>query len=329
MKQTTTIIIALLLCITTASATDITLSGTIIGFEPDTTSTSSATADGNTLEGLAELTAEYSAVQSSNVTVTTEYSSFTSSDTTDLDNVADITDVTNLTLAVTDKGKIKFPPTHSINAMNQDFDANIIIEDSFIFVNTTALDESFNESATLTFENINCSFPYVYYSDTAGTSYDLLAEDNQCLAPRCTNIQCIGTTLTVDVAHFSGYSANGTTNLSIDADDPKFVLEDVTFTAIYMNDPDGFLDGATCNISFADGSYIMDEQANHYNYTKSFATSQTVEYNITCNKIGYNTVFANDTALIVTPDIPEFSIITLGLGLITILAGLFIIRRKK
>jgi len=259
------------------------------------------------------------------------YDNFASDeDTTNFSDVADITNVTNLTLAVTNKGKIRFAEESFVNADGANFDANVVIEDSFIFVNTSALDSTFNNSATLTFENVDCGFPYVYYSDSAGTSYDLLAEDNQCLAPRCTNIQCSGTTLTVDVAHFSGYSANGTTNLSIDADDPKFILEDATFTAIYMNDPDGFLNESTCNIHFPGESPIqMDEQADHYNYTKAFATPQTVDYNVTCSKIGYNTVFADDNASILSPDIPEFSVLTLGLGLIAVLIGLVIIRRRK
>jgi len=261
------------------------------------------------------------------------YDNFASDEDTtnfsDPEIVPDITNVTNLTLA-TNHGKIRFAAESFVNADGANFDANVVIEDSFIFVNTSVLDESFNNSATLTFKDVDCGSPYVYYSDSAGTSYDLLAEDNQCLPPRCTNIQCSDNTLTVDVAHFSGYSANVSTNLSIDADDPKFVLEDVTFTAVYMHNIDGFLDGATCNISFPGESYIMDEQSGvKYNYTKSFATPQTVEYNVTCSKIGYNTVFVDDTVIINNPDIPEFSTITLGLGLIAVLLGLFIIRRKK
>ncbi|MCK5629441.1 MAG: hypothetical protein KAI26_02390, partial [Nanoarchaeota archaeon] len=61
----------------------------------------------------------------------------------------------------------------------------------------------------------------------------------------------------------------------------------------------------------------------------TFASAQTIDYNVTCNKSGENTVFANDTALIQSTEIPEFSVLTLGIGLIAVLVGLFIIRWKK
>ncbi len=257
------------------------------------------------------------------------YSSFTSPETTNFSEETNLTDVTNLTLAIENKGKIQFADDYGINAENQDYDANIVIEDGSISIDTSALDSTFNNSATLTFYNIDCNSPLVYYSDTETTRYNILTEDNQCLAPRCTNIQCTGTTLTVDVLHFTGYAVSGSVNLTIDADDPKFVLEDVTFTAVYMNLTGGFIAGATCYISFPDGSYIMDEQADHYNYTKAFAAAQTVDYNVTCSKTGYNTVFANDTAIINDIPVPEFSLLTLGIGLIAVLAGLIIIRKKR
>ena len=254
------------------------------------------------------------------------YSNFTGSETTDF-STSDVANVTNLTLAVTGKGKINFPPTHSVNAYGEDYNTHVKIENSLIFVNSSALDNTFNNSATLTFEEVNCNAPYVYYSDTASTRVTIIEENNLCFPPRCANIQCTGSTLTIDVTHFSGYAVNGTANLTIDADDPKYPLELVTFTAEYLNST-GFITDATCNISFTDGSHIMDEQADHYNYTRTFASVQIVEYNVTCNKSGESTVFANDTAVIQSIDIPEFSTITLGLGLIAVLAGLIVIRKK-
>ena len=256
------------------------------------------------------------------------YSNFIPSlETTNFSQETNLTDVKNLTLAIPNKGKIKFGQ-YGIDAEGSDLDTYIQIENSVISVNTSALHSTFNNSATLTFDNVNCNAPYVYYSDTKTLRSAILAENNICLPPRCTNIQCADSTLTVNVSHFSGYAVNGTSNLTIDADDPKIILELVTFTAIYMNST-GFISGAICNISFNDGSYIMDEQMTYYNYSRTFATQQIVDYNVTCSAAGENTVFANDTAVINPTDIPEFSTITLGLGLITILAGLFIIRKKR
>ena len=254
------------------------------------------------------------------------YSNFISEETTNFSEV-NVTNVINMSLAITGKGKIKFGQ-YGINAEGADFDKHVKIEDSVISVNTSALDSSLNNSATLTFENINCNFPYVYYSDTEITSYGIMVEDNLCLPPRCTNIQCSTNTLTVDVLHFSGYAVNGTANLTIDADDPKYIDQLVTFTAEYRNDTDP-ITGATCNISFSDGSYIMDGQATYYNYSRSFSTADIFDYNVTCNHTDYSTVFANDTAEIQLVDIPEFSMITLGLGMVAVLAGFILIRKKK
>ena len=188
---------------------------------------------------------------------------------------------------------------------------------------------TFNNSATLTFDGVDCNAPYVYYSETANTRAAILTENKQCLPPLCTNIQCSAGTLTVDVLHFTGYAVNGSANLTIDADDPKFPLELVTFTAEYRN-ATGLIEDATCTISLPDGDHTMNELTSHiYNYSTTFASAQTVDYNVTCNKSGENTVFANDTALIQSTEIPEFSVLTLGIGLIAVLVGLFIIRWKK
>jgi len=256
------------------------------------------------------------------------YSNFTSEETTNFSEETNLTNVTGMTLAIDSKGKITFPSDHNINVENEDYDTNIIIEGGSISVNTSALDSTFNSSAILTFYYVDCGAPYVYYSDTATTRYAILAENNLCLPPRCTDIQCNAGTLTVNVSHFSGYAVNGTANLTIDADDPKLIGELVTFTAEYMN-ATGLIEGATCIISLPDGDHAMNELASHiYNYSTTFATAQTVDYNVTCSATEENTVFANDTAIINAADIPEFSTITLGLGFVAILIGLFLIRRK-
>jgi len=285
--------------------------------------------DYNTLSGTTNPSPGY---QLSNITICITdiiptYTKFTSEETTNFSEDTNLTEVKNLTLAVPNKGKIKFGQ-YGINAESADFDKHVRIENTVISVNTSALHSTFNNSATLTFENINCNFPYVYYSDTEITGYGIMAEDKLCLPPRCTNIQCSAGTLTVDVAHFSGYAVNGTANLTINADDPKYIDQLVTFTAEYMNST-GPITDATCSISFSDDSYIMDAQADYYNYSRTFASAQIVDYNVTCSATGENTVFANDTAVIQSIDIPEFSTITLGLGLIAVLGGLVIIRKKK
>jgi len=208
------------------------------------------------------------------------------------------------------------------------FDTATTFADKFVKVDSVAYSE-LNNSATLTFDNVDCSSPYVFYSETASDRETLFSENNQCLPPQCTNIQCIGTTLTVDVLSFSGYAAEADANLSIDADDPKFVGQEVHFTADYRNVTDNsFISGATCTIYFTDGNYPMAEGA-IYTYNRTFVTEGLKDYNVTCSKTGFSTLTAFDNATIVSAEIPEFSIMTLGLGLIAVLIGLLIIRKKR
>ncbi len=261
-------------------------------------------------------------------------SNFTSEETTNFSAVADITNVTNLTLAVTGKGKIKFPESTEINAEAQDYDTNIVIEDEFISVNTAALDESFNNSATITLEGVTCPVETITYQEGTFTSKDdIIAGGNNCeLDGVCSNIQCTGTTLTFDVAHFTGFAAGSNANLTIEAEaGVKFPLDPIEFIAEYINSTDGTPISGECNITFDDDwdtEYTMDFDTD-YNYTKSFATAGIHEYNVTCSSANFVTLEANDTKLVSSVDIPEFSIMTLGLGLIAVLVGLFVMRKKR
>ncbi|MEA3514561.1 MAG: LamG-like jellyroll fold domain-containing protein [Nanoarchaeota archaeon] len=211
-------------------------------------------------------------------------------------------------------------------------DSAITMDDKLIYMDSAAYSE-LNDSAALTFENVNCASPYIFYSETANTRAAIFAEKNQCLPPRCTDIQCSGSTLTVTVSSFSGYAAEGNANLSIDADDPKLDTELMHFTAEYWNSTAGgnFISGADCQIYFTDGNYPMVEGSNVYTYNRTFIGfgAGLQEYNVTCNHITWTPLTAFDNATTTSALIPEFSTITLGLGLIAVLAGLFIIRRKK
>ena len=268
-----------------------------------------------------------------NVTAPTipTYTNFTSAETTNFSE-ATLSSVTNLTLAIESKGKIKFPVTHSINSENEDYDTNIVIEDKVIFVNSSALDSSFNSSAILTFYNVDCNKPYVFYSETASTFASILSENHRCPDSLCSNILCADSTLTVDVEHFTGFAAGSNANLTTEAQAGIFYpLDPIEFTAAYINSTDGTPISGECNITFDDEGtwYTMDFDSTDYNYTRSFATSGLHEYNVTCSNASFVTLEANDTKVVSPTDIPEFSTVTLGLGLIAVLAGLFIIRKKK
>jgi len=206
-------------------------------------------------------------------------SNFTSDETTNFSAVADITNVTNLTLAKTGKGKIKFPESTEINAEAQDYDTNIVIEDEFISVNTAALDSTFNTSATITLEGVTCPVATITYQEGTFTSKDdIIAGGSNCeLDGVCSNIQCSNSTLTFDVAHFTGFAAGADANLTIQAEIGTFYpLDPIEFTAEYINSTDGTPISGECNISFDDDwdtEYTMDFNTPDYNYTKSFVTS--------------------------------------------------------
>ncbi len=263
------------------------------------------------------------------------FSSFDDSDTTNLSAVENITNVTSMTLAVIGKGKIKFPESIEINAFAQDYDMHIKIEDEFISVDTAALDESFNTSATLTLEGVTCPVATITYQEGTFTSKDdIIAGGSNCeLDGVCSNIQCTGTTLTFDVAHFTGFAAGADANLTTEAEaGVKFPLDNIEFYAWYVNSTDGTPISGECDITFDDdwnSAFTMDYNGSEYNYTKSFATSGMHEYNVTCSSANFVTLEANDTKLVSSVDIPEFSLLTLGLGLIAVLIGLFVIRKKK
>ncbi|MFA5106037.1 MAG: LamG domain-containing protein [Candidatus Micrarchaeia archaeon] len=154
--------------------------------------------------------------------VTLAYNPIVSSyggETTNFAAVADITNVTNLTLEKTGKGKIKFPATYSVNAAGADFDTQVIIGNGFISVNSSALDSSFNSTAALTMNLTgvysSATAPTIYYYEAFASSLATIVNNGQaCSAPRCTGVSWNQGTgiLTFNVSGFSDYGVNGSGN---------------------------------------------------------------------------------------------------------------------
>ncbi len=142
-------------------------------------------------------------------------STFTSGSSTNFSAVADLTNVTNLTLEKVGFGKIEFPSAHSVNAAGQDYDSNIAMGNGFISVNSSGLDPSFNSTAmlamNLTGVYSGASAPAIYYYEPFVSSQSaIIANGSVCLAPRCTGVLWNQSTsmLTFNVSGFSGYAAN-------------------------------------------------------------------------------------------------------------------------
>ncbi len=135
--------------------------------------------------------------------------------TTNFATVPDLSNVTNLTLEKVGKGKIKFPPAYSVNAVGQDYDSQIIMDNGIISVNSSALDQSFNSTAILTVDTTGVyagsSTPMIYYYPGFATNRSAIVQSGTaCSAPRCTGITWNSTSniLTFNVTGFSSYGVN-------------------------------------------------------------------------------------------------------------------------
>jgi len=117
------------------------------------------------------------------------YFNFLSSGT-DFNNAPNLSSVTNATL-VTSNGKIAW--TNPINAINQNFDANVFINANNITVNATGLDPSINSSATLTLSGLAFQNPRLM--------------KNGAPCSDCIRVNYSGGSLVFNVTRFSSYSS--------------------------------------------------------------------------------------------------------------------------
>ncbi|MFA5106284.1 MAG: LamG domain-containing protein [Candidatus Micrarchaeia archaeon] len=137
-------------------------------------------------------------------------------DTTNFAAITDLTNVTNLTLDKPGTGRIKFPATYSVNALGQDYDTNVKMGAGYISVNSSALDQSFNTSASLTmnltgFYSNSLAPDIYYYSGFLANASSIVQAGTLCVSPRCTGISwdSAGKILTFNVTGFSDYGING------------------------------------------------------------------------------------------------------------------------
>ena len=272
-----------------------------------------------------------------------DYDTFSAySETTNFAEEPDLTNVTNMTLA-TGSGRIKFPEDYSVSADTQKYDDNVIIGDCFVSVNTSALDSTFNATAFLTFNNSDghCGDNLIYEVEGFPSSADEIRRGNKkCIL--CSNLQKTNNFVTrFNVAHFSAYAIGSNTRLDIydeyEGSDVA-INTNITFYANYTNYTSGdHIGGADCIIEFDDNpgtTFAMTDNGANYNYTKinGFSGEALHTWNVTCSNAtgGWNTLNATDDVQVGTlAAIPEFSVLTLGLGLIAVLIGLIVIRRKR
>jgi len=236
------------------------------------------------------------------IPIVTEYNATLGTNFTAIEN---LTAVRNMSLATT-QGKIKW--TYSeVNVESMNFDTHVEIGEQYIVLNTTQLSVSMNTTADVTIEDVGCSGfkPLTDLIYTEGDVYsskaDVQAYGKSCPPNICSNIVCEATQLNFTVAHFTGYSAGGNANLTVYDDYEGLsvpISTNVSFYANYTNATGDKIPTASCNITFEDNSsssYQMTEDQMNYNYSKSFSTSETYQFNVSCYAPGYTTLTANDT----------------------------------
>ena len=251
--------------------------------------------------------------------------------TTNFSQVENLSAVENLTLG-SPYGTISFG-NNTVNAESQDYDKNVVFGDCFVAVNASGLDYTFNATAYLLMNNSDghCGDNTIFVtSDVVGEAGAVKTGAKVCTD--CKTVTIGGDTVTFRVPHFSSYAIGSNSNITIDANDPKQVNETVLFTAVYRNSSSGdFISGANCQIDVPTGSYAMNEGVDKYTYQTSFEQNGTYEYNVTCSKTGYNTLFVEDSFQILPAGeaVPEFSAIAMLLLLAITIIGIFAWRYRK
>ena len=138
-----------------------------------------------------------SSSNSSTSSIEPNYTTFSSSETTNFSALSDLTNVTAPVIA-TSQAKIEWAGS-GYNADGKDFDSAITITHNFVSVDVSKLDNTFNRTANLTLKTV--TYPSLY-------AYEILRNGQPCGAPECVKISA--NPVKFKVSHFSNYTTNGT-----------------------------------------------------------------------------------------------------------------------
>jgi len=277
------------------------------------------------------------------------YDDFKSYESTTNFSLEDINlgEVYNPILGVPGYGQIMWD--NAVYASGQNYDNHVRIGDKFISVNVSGLHASHNSSAEIRFLNVDCNNFNVYYqngyfSTAAGvrSGGSVVATQNEvngnCLdASVCTYVYCDDSILSFGAVHFSGFATSGNTDLNVwdDTDNAvKFINQDVRFYANYTNSTSGAaITGATCTADFTDttnNAMTYNATTTLYEYSRTFGSDGTFNWNATCAKAGFVTLTANDNVTItaMAVAVPEFSTYALMLALVIVISGFLFVQKK-
>ena len=219
------------------------------------------------------------------------YSNF-DGQTTDFITFPDYQHVSKPVIEQVSHGIVKWSSTDT-DVAGANFNLYVLLGNGSVSVDSSHLNPTLNSSANVTLYGL----PYQYTP--------LLYSDGALCTSGCTILSYASHNLAFSVPHFTNYSAGPNTNLAIyDQYEGSNVskLTPITFYANYTNATDNsHVAGATCLISFDDAtSGTMVDTGSQYNYTKAagFATTGIHLWNVTCNKTGYETLFAQDSVTV-------------------------------
>jgi hypothetical protein len=241
------------------------------------------------------------------------YTDFDDPETTDFNVEPDIENVSQPTVAKTDTAKVTW--NGFVNASGADFSSNIIYTNNNVTILSENLNNTFNSSANITIYFLNYTETPVIYKDDelCGSVCYLLSYDSQ--------------NLTFNVSHFTSYTTGANSELRIwDENDPEgggksiYTDQNVTFFSNYTNSTDGISINGTsvyCNISFnISGGWtewtnmIFNETSLLYEYNRSFSSSETINWNVSCfgSAMDYEPLNTTDD-IIISPGILEVELI--------------------
>lgn len=213
------------------------------------------------------------------------YTDFDDPETTDFNSAPDIENVSQPTIAKTNTAKVTW--NGFINASGTDFDQNIIYTNNNVTILSQNLNNTFDSSANITMYYLNYTETPVIYRD-----------GELCLSD-CSVINYDSQNLTFNVTHFTSYTTGENSKLTIwDLNDTEgggksiYTDQNATFFANYTNTTDGKSingTGVYCNISFnVTGTWAewknmtFNQTSLLYEYNRSFDTSETLEWNVSC-----------------------------------------------
>jgi hypothetical protein len=181
-----------------------------------------------------------------------------------------------------------------------------------------------------------CSGTYNVYFDNCDADGQTVSKNGNTYT--CTDI---GDQYKIDGLEYSGVLEIGNAGLSLtsDSDSETVVVGDnMTFYAQYYDISNGqAIFGADCDIFFADIGWVdMQESGPAQTYTRTFSSSGTRAYSVSCSAPGYDTIMFTDTYTIAqdntsgggAANVPEFNAFGLMIGLLVVVIGLVTIRRN-